>query len=146
MEALKSHMESQHQKTFCKICLKGRLVFIREQRLYNINKQLKQHIEQGDPGTDRQAEILPHPWCDFCEEYFFNELVFIDHLNRQHLTCHLCGEHYKNVYYKAYETLETHFAITHFMCPYEQCKSKCYVAFRTEDELAAHVNIEHQSR
>jgi len=29
------------------------------------------------------------------------------------------------------------------MCPYEQCKNKCYVAFRTEDELAAHVNIEH---
>ena len=36
LEALKQHLEREHQKTFCKICLKGRLVFIREHRLYHL--------------------------------------------------------------------------------------------------------------
>lgn len=34
--------------------------------------------------------------------------------------------------------------MTHFLCPYEICKAKCYVAFKTEDELQTHVEIEHQ--
>ena len=53
--------------------MKGRTVFIREQRIYHM-KALRQHIEHGDPGSEKGAEILPHPWCDFCEEYFFNDL------------------------------------------------------------------------
>ena len=127
-------METQHEKTFCKICLKGRTVFIREQRLYP-TKMLRKHIEFGDMGDDKHGEILPHPYCDFCEEFFFNDLAFFNHLSREHLTCHLCGDHHKNVYYKSYESLEIHFKMTHHTCPYEICKAKCYVAFKTEDEL-----------
>lgn len=89
---------------------------------------------------------MPHPWCDFCEEYFFNDLLFFDHLGRNHLTCNLCGDSYKNVYYGSYKNLENHFAYTHFLCPYEMCKAKCYVAFRTEDELKTHIEIEHTAR
>lgn len=63
-----------------------------------------------------------------------------------HLTCNLCGDQYKNVYYGSYLNLENHFAWSHHLCPYENCKSKCYVAFRTEDELKAHLQIEHRSR
>lgn len=33
--------------------------------------------------------------------------------------------------------------MTHHMCPYETCKAKCYVAFKTEDELRTHLDIEH---
>jgi len=132
--SLQRHMETQHEKTFCKICLKGRTVFIREQRLYP-TKMLRKHIEFGDMGDDRHGEILPHPYCDFCEEFFFNDLAFFNHLSREHLTCHLCGDHHKNVYYKSYENLEIHFKMTHHTCPYEICKAKCYVAFKTEDEL-----------
>ena len=43
VEELKKHMEHEHQRTFCKICLKGRLVFIREQKVYPL-KFLKNHI------------------------------------------------------------------------------------------------------
>jgi hypothetical protein len=89
---------------------------------------------------------LPHPWCDFCEEYFFNDQIFFDHLNRNHLTCNLCGDTYKNVFYSQYPNLENHFAYSHFLCPYENCKAKCYVAFRTEDELKTHIDIEHRAR
>ena len=119
-------------------------MFIREQRLYHV-KQLRSHIEYGDMGDERHGEILTHPYCDFCEEFQFNDLAFFDHLNRHHMTCHLCGDHYKNVYYKEYTNLETHFAASHFICPYEICKAKCYVAFRTEDELKTHLDIEHRN-
>jgi hypothetical protein len=71
--SLQRHLESNHDKTFCKICLKGRTVFIREQRLYHV-KQLRKHIEFGDVGDDRHGEVLPHPYCDFCEEFYFNDL------------------------------------------------------------------------
>jgi len=128
VESLRRHMETQHQKTFCKICLAGRTVFIREQRIYHV-KALRNHIDHGDPGTDKGAEILPHPWCDFCEQYFFNDQIFLDHLQRNHLTCHLCDDHYKNFYYNDYLSLETHFNKSHFLCPYDECKGKCYVAF-----------------
>lgn len=107
---------------------------------------MKNHIQFGDVGNEKQAEILPHPWCDFCEEFYFNDSLFFEHLNRMHLTCNLCGDAHKNIFYSAYPSLENHFAWTHFICPYEQCKGKCYVAFRTEDELKAHVDIEHKAR
>ena len=136
-------METRHEKTFCKVCLKGRTVFIREQRLYHVN-MLRKHIEEGDLGDDRHGEVLPHPYCDFCEEFFFNDLTFFDHLNKKHLTCHLCTDHHKYVHYKEYESLESHFAMTHFICPYEICKAKGFVAFRTEDELRAHLELEHK--
>ena len=100
-------------------------------------------MEEGDIGDDRFGEVLPHPYCDFCEEFFFNDQTFFDHLNRQHLTCHLCSHHHKNVYYDEYANLEKHFALSHFICPYEACKTKCYVAFKTEDELRAHLDIVH---
>lgn len=48
------------------------------------------------------------------------------------------------MYYKEYGTLETHFALSHFICPYEICKAKCFVAFRTEEELKAHLELEHR--
>lgn len=60
-----------------------------------------------------------------------------------HLSCHLCGEHYRNMYYNHYESLEVHFSRSHYICPYDICKSKCYVAFQTENELQAHLNIAH---
>jgi hypothetical protein len=104
---------------------------------------VNRHIEYGDAGTETAAEILPHPWCDFCEKYFFNDTGFFDHLGREHLTCHLCDDCYKNVYYNNYLNLENHFASSHFLCPYPQCKDKCYIAFRTEDELQAHADMQH---
>lgn len=66
-------MEQHHEKTFCKVCLRGRTVFIREHRMYHI-KSLRNHIEYGDVGDDRFGDILAHPYCDFCEEFMFSDL------------------------------------------------------------------------
>lgn len=140
--SLQRHLETQHEKTFCKICLNGRTIFIREQRLYHI-KSLRLHLEEGDLGDHHHGEILPHPFCDFCDEFFYNDLVFFDHLHKKHLTCHLCTTHHKNVYYSEYANLERHFTKSHFICPLEECKEKCYVAFKSEDELKAHLDITH---
>ena len=60
-----------------------------------------------------------------------------------HLSCHLCGEYHRNMFYNHYESLEVHFSRSHYICPYDICKSKCYVAFQTENELQAHLNIAH---
>jgi hypothetical protein len=48
------------------------------------------------------------------------------------------------MYYTEYNSLEVHFRKSHFICPYVQCKAKCYVAFRSEDELQAHLDIAHR--
>ena len=117
-------------------------MFIREQRLYN-TRDLRHHIEYGDRGDEKHGEILPHPYCDFCEKFEFNDLTFFNHLSRTHLTCHLCPDENKNIYYREYPNLEIHFTQTHFICPYEVCKAKCYVAFKTEVELKTHIDIEH---
>ena len=50
------------------------------------------------------------------------------------------------MFYDSYERLEIHFSRTHFLCPYEQCKQKCYVAFETENELQAHISIVHSTK
>jgi len=110
LEQLKRHYEQAHGKTFCKICLEGRLVFQKEQKLYDLKDGLRKHLEYGDFATAKFNEVLPHPWCNFCEQYFFNDLTFFDHLSKIHLTCNLCGDAHKNVYYNHYESLEEHFS------------------------------------
>ena len=50
------------------------------------------------------------------------------------------------MYYNDYESLERHFQRSHFICPYDSCKQKCYVAFQTENELQAHLNIAHSRK
>jgi hypothetical protein len=47
------------------------------------------------------------------------------------------------MYYKDYASLEIHFAKSHYICPYEECKQKCYVAFQTENEVKTHLEILH---
>jgi hypothetical protein len=47
------------------------------------------------------------------------------------------------MYYSDYPSLERHFSKSHYICPYDECKSKCYVAFETENEVKAHLEIMH---
>lgn len=48
------------------------------------------------------------------------------------------------MHYDDYESLEKHFAKSHFLCPYDECKGKCYVAFKSEDELVSHIDMVHR--
>ena len=58
-------MDKNHQRTFCPTCLEGRLVFVGEQKIYHKYK-LENHYYYGDVGGEKDIEILPHPYCDFC--------------------------------------------------------------------------------
>jgi len=62
------------------------------------------------------------------------------------LTCNLCGDFQKNRHYKDYPSLEIHFAKSHYLCPYEQCKAKCYVAFQSESEVQVHLDLVHKKQ
>lgn len=143
VNGLKRHLERDHRRTFCEICLKHRLVFVQEQKTY-FQKKIAEHIEHGDPGDDQCAQILPHPFCNFCSQYFFNDVGLQEHLFKEHMTCVLCGEDYKNWQYQNYESLEKHFDKTHFLCKNKTCLKSLFVAFRTEEELSYHNYMLHQ--
>ena len=143
INGLKRHLERDHRRMFCEICLKYRLVFIREQKTYFINK-INEHIENGDPGDDQCPQILPHPYCNFCDKFFFNEEYLQEHLFKEHMTCPICGDEYKNWYYENYQSLERHFDATHYLCKNKNCLKNLFIAFRTEEELAQHNYMLHQ--
>lgn len=132
---LKHHLETQHDRTFCDVCLKGRLVFIAEQKLYH-RWRVEQHKEHGDPGGEAGVIILPHPWCNFCNMYLFNDTQLAEHLHQNHLKCHICPD--PHLYYRDYRSLEKHFDLTHYMCQDANCKAACYVVFQSPEELTMH--------
>ena len=90
--------------------------------------------------------ILPHPWCNFCEFYLYNDQTLSEHLNKNHLSCHLCGDKHKYLFYHNYSSLERHFNMTHYMCQDANCRAACYVAFRTPEELTMHQVQVHQKQ
>lgn len=66
------------------------------------------------------------------------------HLFRQHMTCMICGDDYRNWYYSSYESLEKHFDKTHYLCKNKNCLKSLFIVFRTEDELSLHNYMLHQ--
>jgi len=139
-KALEGHMKTQHNRILCHICFKNRPVFIGEQFIYS-NQTFNDHIKYGEYYSDLM--IKPHPCCSFCNENFYTEEPLLDHLSKCHMSCHLCGEKAKYVYYKDYMDLETHFQKSHYLCANEQCKTKCFVVFGTLEELHLHNHKEH---
>jgi hypothetical protein len=139
-KALEGHMKTQHNRIVCPICFKNRPVFIGEQFIYSSQK-LADHMKYGEYCSDLM--IKPHPRCSFCNESFYTEEPLLDHLSKQHMSCHLCSEKDKYVYYKDYMELETHFQKSHYLCANEQCKAKCFVVFGTLEELHLHNYKEH---
>ncbi len=78
--------------------------------------KLDNHYYYGDAGGEKDIEILPHPYCEFCQMSLFNDIQLAFHMNREHYNCNVCGDKYKHIYYKNYHTLEEHFDKTHYLC------------------------------
>eukprot|EP00826_Nyctotherus_ovalis_P057110 TRINITY_DN77_c0_g1_i12.p1 TRINITY_DN77_c0_g1~~TRINITY_DN77_c0_g1_i12.p1 ORF type:complete len:500 (+),score=143.66 TRINITY_DN77_c0_g1_i12:211-1710(+) len=138
--SLEGHLKTQHNRVICDICFKNRPVFIGEQFVYPIHK-LSEHLRYGEYRPDLM--IKPHPCCSFCNEYFYTEEPLLDHLSKNHMSCHLCSDKAKYVFYKDYGELEVHFQKSHYVCGNEQCRAKCFVAFGTVQELHLHNYKEH---
>lgn len=129
MAQLIKHIES-HKLRFCKICLKGRLIFIWEQKVYT-QQDLNRHLNYGEDDIPRHRE------CLFCKTMHYDESELRTHLESKHFFCNVCeGKNY--IYYENYEKLKTHFQKSHYMCHDLTCAESKYSVFKTPYELQAH--------
>lgn len=147
LQALKHHLIHEHRRAFCDVCLRGRQAFVREQKLYKVS-EIQRHKLEGDIGSDApgDVEVDPHPYCDFCKLFYFNEDEFLEHLNRNHFKCTLCSNpRFAYVFYDKYDNLRRHFNLSHHLCPYKECLNNCFVVFKTEGELKVHVQMVHMA-
>jgi len=135
---LKKHLEQVHKKKFCEICLKSRILFVWEQKLYKFN-EIKSHKEKGDSG-----EIPPHPKCLFCNKHYYDTNELKSHLEAHHYSCSLCESQY--LYYENYDKLKTHFMKAHYMCHDPLCSSTGFAVFRTPYDLQAHTMSVHMKK
>ena len=95
---------------------------------------MKKHLHNGDFDDEGNLTFL-HPYCRFCNKYYFSEDKFKVHLNQAHYTCHVCTDDYKFTYYKDYKSLENHFKLSHFFCEDNNCREKGFVVFSTLGEF-----------
>jgi hypothetical protein len=128
---LKKHLEIDHKLKLCEVCLKSRIVFVREQKLYKFN-EIGKHIELGD-GQD----VPPHPMCLFCKIRHYDEDELKKHIQAKHFSCGMC-DNAPYMFYEEYEKLRTHFQKAHYMCPYPECQDNRFVVFKTPYDLQAH--------
>lgn len=114
----------------------GRDVLVNQLPVYTYD-ELKTHLEEGE--TDKNDELtIFHPNCTFCEKYFFDIQKFVNHMKKDHESCHVCSKDYPHRYYRDYETLKKHHEKTHFTCRYQSCLEKGFVVFRSEQEREHH--------
>eukprot|EP01117_Protostelium_nocturnum_P018445 TRINITY_DN7718_c0_g1_i1.p1 TRINITY_DN7718_c0_g1~~TRINITY_DN7718_c0_g1_i1.p1 ORF type:complete len:498 (+),score=125.16 TRINITY_DN7718_c0_g1_i1:120-1613(+) len=131
---LKHHTRSVHKLEFCSVCLKDRKVFLQEQKLYS-QKDIRIHLKSGDRDT-----LITHAYCQFCNEYKFDQEQLWQHLHKDHETCFLCNkkEGRQFQYYKNYRTLEDHFRNEHHICEHPDCLEKRFVVFSSSSALKVH--------
>jgi hypothetical protein len=126
---LKKHIDS-HKLRFCNICLKGRLIFIWEQKCYS-HQELKRHMQYGD------EDISPHRECLFCKSYHYDENELGSHLEAKHFFCNVCEEK-SYIYYENYDKLKLHFQKSHYVCHDPTCADNRFSVFKTPYDLQLH--------
>ena len=127
---LKKHMDYAHKLRFCEICLKSRIVFLCEQKLYTA-QELDKHIQNGD------TDVPGHPMCLFCKTRFFDDQELRRHLQEKHFSCGIC-ENSRMLFYENYEKLRQHFIKAHYFCQDAVCLQNRFVVFRSCMEFHHH--------
>lgn len=56
----------------------------------------------------------------------------------EHMICNVCGSQHRYIYYKNYDSLETHYKISHYICSDMNCLAKKFIAFKSAEELKIH--------
>lgn len=149
IEQLKGHLIDQHCLYMCDLCLDGRKVFTREQKLYT-KPQLNQHIKSGDSEVDGSGielrGFVGHPMCKFCNSPFYGDNELDTHMTREHYSCHICQRQHSGQcdYFRNYDDLEAHFRSDHFFCEDRECLENKFVVFQSEAELKRHNAVEHR--
>ncbi|PAA76739.1 hypothetical protein BOX15_Mlig023084g1 [Macrostomum lignano] len=146
MSALKRHVNNDHKKRFCLICVEHLKLFPREHELFDdgsLSEHKRWRAERPNHG---------HPKCQICQESFYDAELWYNHLRRQHFMCHICENlptlerfHQQRTVYGNYEQLNKHFIASHYVCQEGPCQSDQFTnVFATENELRAH-KISHHS-
>ncbi|KAJ2491254.1 hypothetical protein IWW37_002421 [Coemansia sp. RSA 2050] len=133
-KGLKAHASNDHTLQFCDLCVKNKMSFSHEHRLYT-KAQLRAHYSRGD-GTG----FTGHPQCDFCRTSFYDNDQLFDHCRKKHEQCFICvrngtGRH---VYFADYSALEKHFNNDHIPCRHAFCLEKKFVVFENDIDLQSH--------
>lgn len=144
-ELLSKHIQSQHKRFYCDLCVEYVKLFSFERKHYN-REELASHRRKGDRDD---TSFKGHPNCDFCDKRFFDRDELYRHFRRDHYYCHFCDADGYEEYYPDYSKLRNHFLKYHFLCELDQCAPKNihetreYVVFRNEIDLQAHLKEKH---
>ncbi|KAJ1957283.1 hypothetical protein EC988_000909 [Linderina pennispora] len=141
-QGLKDHARQQHSLMFCDLCLKNKMSFAHEHKLFT-KSQLRTHNSRGD-----SSGFPGHPMCEFCRTSFYDNDQLFDHCRKKHEQCFICVQSGagRQVYFKNYQTLEDHFNTDHFPCRQQTCIDRKFVVFGNELDLQAHELETHGSR
>ena len=141
-EELKNHLFLNHQKIFCKVCIKDGKKFISEQKVYDKN-EIKEHNLYGD----LEEDIPPHHFCPFCKELFYDDEVLYKHMSNSHFMCDICKTTDKKIlFYSALPNLIEHNTLYHYCCPFKDCKEVLYIAFGSKKKLIEHFETKHNQK
>ena len=141
-EELAKHLLLNHQKFYCKVCIKDGKKFISEQKVYD-KSEIKEHNLYGDIEED----IPPHHFCPFCRELFYNDEMLYKHMSSSHFLCDICkSTDKKNLFYSALPNLIEHNKLYHYCCPFKECKEVLYIAFGSKKKLIEHFETKHNQK
>ena len=141
-EDLTNHLLLNHQKFYCKVCIKDGKKFLSEQRVYDKN-EIKEHNLYGD----LEDEIPPHHYCPFDKELFYDFENLYKHMNNSHFLCDICKVMNKSIlFYSALPNLIQHNKLYHYCCPFKDCKDVLYIAFGTKKKLIEHLETKHNQK
>ena len=139
LETLKNHLNDEHNKFFCDICLKDGKKFISEQKIFS-SEELEIHLEYGD----YEEQISPHPTCPYCKNIYYNDELLFKHMSGLYFVCEICKKKEKQIlFYSNLPNLIQHNKNKHYSCPYKECVDNLYVSFGSEQEFIGHLISKH---
>ena len=139
LETLKNHLNDEHNKFFCDICLKDGKKFISEQKIFS-SEELEIHLEYGD----YEEQISPHPTCPYCKNIYYNDELLFKHMSGLYFVCEICKKKEKQIlFYSNLPNLIQHNKNKHYSCPYKECVDNLYVSFGSEKEFCNHLISKH---
>ncbi|KAI3649866.1 hypothetical protein MP228_005498 [Amoeboaphelidium protococcarum] len=123
---LMQHCKRHHGQSLCEICVRNKKVFAHEHTLYS-PRDLQNHLRDT------------HPFCKFCQKYFYSSDELYEHCRSRHEQCHICKKRgIMHEYFRDYDELEKHFGTEHYLCKQKFCLEQKFVVFESEIDLRAH--------
>ena len=142
LKDLKKHLLQNHQKFFCKVCLKDGKKFITEQKVYT-KEEIYEHNLYGDIDED----IPPHHKCPFCNDLYYDDEILYKHMSQSHFLCEICKNIDKKIiFYSALPNLVQHNKLFHYCCPYKECKDVLLISFPNQKQLIQHFENKHNQK